>query len=348
MSRTKGKQGVAPAGAARGRLPPLGMLRAFEAAGRMGSMRKAAGDIGLSHTVVSRHIQNLEAWLGTKLLTAGPGGVTLTQDGKRLFDTVAQAFNLIAGTVGEFRPASRRGTLRIWCMPGLATRWLTPRLSQIEETLPGVEIVLRATDAAPDFARFEADLMIAFGDMDELPADAAPLIRPRMFPVVSPGWAAANALPQTYAELAAGPLIHEESRQQWLDWFAAVGFVPDHPLTGPRLWNASLGLDAALSGQGIALATRLNTADEIAAGRLVELFSTDIRLGGYYLLAPRECWSDPILARFRAWLETSIRETEIGETAGNLAERRARANFDAFDRIMSRKGGQSPAGEDSL
>jgi LysR family transcriptional regulator, glycine cleavage system transcriptional activator len=301
-------------------LPPLGMLRAFEAAGRMGSMRKAAQNVGLSHTVVSRHIRNLETWLGTRLVTAGPGGVALTQDGRRLFDSVSQAFNLIAGTVGELRPASRKGTLRIWCMPGLATRWLTPRLSRIEEILPGVDIVLRASEAAPDFSRFEADLMIGFGDMNELPTDAVPLIHPRMFPVVSASWAAANALPRSYAELAAGSLIHEESRQQWLDWFEAAGFVPERPLTGPRLWNASLGLDAALAGQGIALATRLNAADEIASGRLIELFSTDIRLGGYYLLAPRARWANPLLSRFRAWIERNIVETEH-EGRRSLSER---------------------------
>lgn len=303
---------AATAGKPRGRLPPLGMLRAFEAAGRLSSMRKAAQDVGLSHTVVSRHIRNLEAWLGTRLVSAGPRGIQLTQDGRRLLDTVSQAFDLIAGTVGEFRPASPRGVFRIWCMPGLATRWLTPRLSEIEHLQPGVEIVLRASDTAPDFSRFEADLMIGFGDMKDLPAGAVPLVHPRMFPVVSPDWARDNPVPRTYAELAKGPLIYEESRQQWLDWFAAVGFTPREPLTGPRLWNANLGLDAALAGQGIALATRLNTADEIAAGRLIELFDTEIRLGGYYLMAPPERRTDPILSRFRSWIQRSVEETERG------------------------------------
>lgn len=85
-------------------------------------MRKAGHDIGLSHTVVSRHIKNLEAWLDTKLVLAGPRGISLTRDGQQFHATVSQAFTLIVGAADSLRSATRKGTLRIWCMPGLATR----------------------------------------------------------------------------------------------------------------------------------------------------------------------------------------------------------------------------------
>lgn len=270
-------------------------------------MRKAGHDIGLSHTVVSRHIKNLEAWLGTKLVLAGPRGISLTRDGQQFKGAVSQAFGLIVGAAESLRSTKRKGMLRIWCMPGLATRWLTPRLSQIERLLPQVEIVLRASDEAPNLEQSEADVMIGFGDLDNLPADAVRIAHPRMFPVASPEWVAENPTVRTAADLAHVPLIHEEDRQQWLAWFRAIGHDPAGPLAGPRLWNANLGLDAALAGQGVALATPLNAGSDIAAGRLVELFATDVRLGGYYLRALPNRWHEPYLFAFRNWIETSLK-----------------------------------------
>jgi molybdate transport repressor ModE-like protein len=287
-------------------LPPLIMLRAFEAVARMGSMRKAADDIGVSHTVVSRHVRNLEHWLGQPLVTATPRGVVLTAQGETLFAATTRAFRIIANTTAELRPASRRADLRIWCMPGLATRWLTPRLSQIEAAMGDVDISLRAIDRLPDFAAGEADLMIGFGSFDRLPTGADRLISPRMFPAASPAWIAQHGAPADLAELSRAPLIHEESRQQWTDWFEAMGFPLRAELRGPRLWDANLGFDAALAGQGIALVTRLTAGTEIDDGRLVEILTSKVRLGGYYLLASPQRVGDAVLARFERWLEENL------------------------------------------
>ena len=287
-------------------LPPLVMLRAFEAVARMGSMRKAADDIRVSHTVVSRHVRNLEHWLGQTLVHATPRGVALTPQGEALFAATNRAFRIIANAAAELRPASRRASLRIWCMPGLATRWLTPRLSAIEAAMGDVDISLRAIDRLPDFAAGEADLMIGFGSFDHLPPRAERLLMPRMFPAASPDWIARHGAPADLAELARAPLIHEESRQQWTDWFEAMGFALRGELRGPRLWDANLGFDAALAGQGIALVTRLTAGAEIDDGRLVEILTSTVRLGGYYLLKAPQRVDDAVLARFERWLEENL------------------------------------------
>jgi LysR family transcriptional regulator, glycine cleavage system transcriptional activator len=303
------------AGEARWQLPPLTMVRAFEATGRMGTMRKAADDISVSHTVVSRHVRNLEAWIDRKLVITGPRGVVLTKEGELFFSTVSKAFQMIGNAALELRSFDRRRTLRIWCTPGLATRWLIPRWSIIEATLPGTEIVLRAMDQLSNFANADADLVIGFGDLQNLPEGAVPLLQPRVFPVASREWIRKNGVPATIAGLADLPLIHEESRQRWTAWFAAAGVKLHRPLTGPRLWDANLRLDAVLACQGIALDTGVTTMEEIAKGRLVELFKTDIRLGGYYLVAPRGGWDDPLISRLRQWLEVNIRATDNDATS---------------------------------
>lgn len=293
-----------------GRLPPLTMLRAFEATGRTGSMRKAAHDIGISHTVVSRHIQNLEAWIGWKLLNAGPRGVTLTPEGQSLYAATASAFQSIANASAQLRSTAGADELHIWCAPGLATRWLIPQLDDIRAAISSGEVLLRAVDHFPDFARGEADLMIGFGDFDNLPDRAIPLAQPRMFPVASPEWLAKYGTPATLQDLTKLPLIHEDSYTQWSQWLHAAGIETDGALTGPRLWDANLGFDAALAGQGVALTSNLMVAREVKDGRLVELFDTNIRVGGYFLQTAGTNWQDARIVRFRHWLEQTILDFE--------------------------------------
>lgn len=297
---------VAPLGKLVARLPPLLMVRAFEAVGRTGSMRKAADDIGVSHTVVSHHLRNLEGWLNASLIERSPRGVSLTPEGRHFFAAVSGALNTIAAAALEIRPQTRQGALRIWCMPGLASRWLTPRLSELERHLPGVEIILRAIDRLPDFTRYEADVMIVFGERDEVPPSAQMIVRPRIFPVVSPEWAAANPVPRSLQDLLGQPLLHEESRSQWRRWLIAAGVDDPGELTGPRLWNANLCLDAALAGQGMALTFAPMATDLIRNGQLIEVLETEVTLGAYFLVAPGERWTDPILAKFRKWIEQSL------------------------------------------
>jgi DNA-binding transcriptional LysR family regulator len=285
------------------------MLRAFEAAGRTGSMRRAAEDIGVSHTVISRHVGNLEHWIGRKLVRTGPRGVELTAEGEALLAAVSRAFDIISLTTSELRPQRRQGQLRIWCIAGLATRWLTPRLSELEEALGGIDIELRATDAKPDLQRREADVLIGFNVLERLPEGALHLVRPRMFPVASPKWIARHRVPETISGLAHSPLIHEVNHVQWNNWFEAQGQKLDGPLTGPRLSDASISFDAALAGQGIALVNELMASDELRSGQLVELYDSQVELGTYYLLHAPGRAGDAVIQGFKAWISASISES---------------------------------------
>lgn len=288
-------------------LPPLIMIRAFEAVGRTGSMRKAAEAMGVSHNVVSYHVRNLEAWIGLKLVERSPRGITLTNEGRDFHTAVSDALTAIANAATRLRPSRNQRILKVWCMPGLASRWLTPRLSQIKHHLPGVEIIVRPTETLPDFAQGTADIMIGFGMPSALPSGAVPLVRPRVFPVASPGFVAQHGAPATTADLVHYPLIHEESHEQWALWLATSGIrIEERELAGTRLWSANLCIDAAIAGQGITLGFAPLVGDCIKTGQLIELFDTDIRLGGYFLITPPGRWSDPILSRFRDWIENEL------------------------------------------
>lgn len=287
-------------------LPPLTALRAFEAVARLGSVRKAAEELGVDHSAVSRHVRNLEAAVGVRLLAAGARGTVPTAEGRAFAEQAGLAFDIIAAATAALSPSGVRGELSIWCAPGLAVRWLMPRLKELERLLPGREIVLRPTDQAPDLARGEADVEIRFGARPAAGIKGEDLVAPRFFPVASPAFLAARAPVADAAGLARLPLVHEDSREQWRRWLAAAGLDPVPPLEGPRLWYANVAIEAVLLGQGVALVNRLQVAPELADSRLVELLHTDIRIGAYVFQAGAERWNDPALVKLRRWLKAEL------------------------------------------
>jgi DNA-binding transcriptional LysR family regulator len=289
------------------RLPPLVALRAFEAVARLGGTRRAGDDLNVSHTVISRHLRNLEAWAGVRLIEREGRGIVLTAEGRRYYERIAKGFDVIAEATEELSPSGGGGEMRIVCVPGLAVRWLTRRLASLEAALPGVEIILQPTDRSPDFAKGEADAEIGF-NLRALPGlTQVELLRPRFFPVASPVFVARRGPFDRPADLAVAPLIHEESREQWRLWLAQAGLDPVPPLHGARLWHADAAIEAALQGQGVALANALLVGDDLASGRLVEVLSTEVTLGSYSLLAPAAAWDSRNLVRLRRWLADELK-----------------------------------------
>lgn len=287
-------------------LPPMHLLRAFHAVAQTGSIRRGADALGLTHTVVSRHVRNLEAYLGSKLFDRRTTGAVLTGAGRELFAATDAALVQLESAIEKLMPRTALGRLRIWAMPGLAARWLSPRLTDLQAVLREVEIVLRASETAPDFDASEADIFIGFAATNEIPAEAELLATPRMFPVASPQWLAQHGVPEDLPAVSRQPLIHENDHRQWTSWLRTAGLEPVPPLMGPSLWNASLGLDAALAHQGIALATQLSVAGDIAAGRLTEILDTNVTTGSYYLQTAADKKNKGHVTRFRKWLESEM------------------------------------------
>ncbi|NIX76136.1 LysR family transcriptional regulator [Microvirga terricola] len=286
-----------------GRLPPLIALRAFDAVGRCGSVRAAAEELSVSHTVISRHIRNLEARLGRALFVAKGRGLALTEDGARYHAQIRQAFDQIARATAELGRSQRR-VLEIWCTPGLATLRLMPNLPDLEAVLPDREIVLQPTISRPQLTRGEADVEIVY--LDNPPTSDAVLAEmlaaPRVFPVASPALLARRPIGDDVAALLNLPLVHEESTVQWRDWLRRAGLRHVPELHGPHLWHAHLTIEAARLGQGVAIANEVLVADDLASGRLIEVGKTDIELGAYYFVAPRARWDDPDIAKLRGWV----------------------------------------------
>jgi LysR family transcriptional regulator, glycine cleavage system transcriptional activator len=286
------------------RLPPLIALRAFEAVGRTGSVRAAGDELAVSHTVVSRHLQNLQRSLGVTLVRSEGRGVTLTEAGLTFHAQISPAFDIIARATLSVRPAARP-TLNIWCIPGIANRLLLSRLPELTGPPRNWDVNLQPTLSHPDLARGEADAEIVYAEMIDsrgaLMAEA--LVRPRVFPVASPAYLARYPAIAGLADLSKIALIHEESTEQWERWFELAGVSDLPPLRGQRLWHAHLAIEAARLGQGVALANDVLVADDLRSGALVEVIPSSVHMETYQLVTLRERWDDPAIVALRDWLK---------------------------------------------
>jgi len=295
-------------------LPPLIALRAFEALGATGSVKAAAEALAVSPTVVSRHIANLEARLGAQLVEPRGRGVALTEAGARFHAEIARAFDQIAAATQDLvKP--QRAPLKLACWPGLAVMRLLPRLPDLEARLSDYSIHLHPTMARHDLKRGEVDAEISYriGERIARPGvSETELCRPRIMPVVSPTAVGRLGRPASDISLIYElPWIHELSGDEWRAFLEAAGLPIDRRaetrLEGVRLWHAHLAIGAARLGQGVALANELLVEEELADGRLVEVGTTDVRLGTYELAMRSEAAGSVPMRALVEWLDEALR-----------------------------------------
>ncbi len=285
------------------RWPGLTALRAFEASARLGSYRKAAVELHLDHTVVGKHVRKLEAELNVRLLETTPSGTALTAAGKDYYREIADALDTIGTATERLLEPNLPTTLHIACSPGIGMCWLAPRIGGFLESSPDVEITLRPTSRAPNLVGGEADVDIRSTEASATPGTTQlELCRPRMYPVASPDFLAARPAVKQIEQLPELPLCHEETHQYWLLWLRAAGLEIDQAPGGPRYWSAALALDAARFGHGVAIANDYIAAEDLEAGRLVEVLPTSVYVYPYVFTARRQRWREPVVARFRQWL----------------------------------------------
>ena len=297
-------------------LPPFAALRAFEAVGRLGGIRKAAASLSLDHAVVSRHIRLLEEWLGLPLCRRSGGGIHLTEAGANYHARVSAALVEIASATSDLLHSVDQGAVRLWCVPGFAAQWLADELAEFETRWPEYRIELRPTDAAADLLMHEADVDIRFYGDDWPPQPGGrglrhvELARPPIMAVVSPELAGRLRNLDSVAALIDAPLLHEEHDEQWRAWLRLNGVDVPARLPGPLLWHAHLAIAAARAGRGIALASTYLVGKDLDNGSLVELAlpgSRQVVLGAYAFVTREDRWSAPVVTRLRSFLQSRTR-----------------------------------------
>lgn len=285
------------------KLPSLNALRAFEAAARHGSFVRAAEELHVSHAAVSRHIRELEAALGIELFRRFHRGVQVTAAGERYGRVVAESFDRIAAATVALRGDSDAEPLVVSVDPAFASRWLVPRLGGFRSEHGDIDVVIDPTTRLVDFRAEPVDLGIRYGRGRWAELSSEHLIDVVAFPVCAPSLATRLATPD---DLRDHVLLHEETGKGWADWLNAAGVAGVATGRGAFFHDASLVLDAAVAGQGVALGDNVLAAMEIAAGRLMRPFARAVPYGGYYLVALEAVPDRPAAAAFRRWLKAEM------------------------------------------
>ncbi|WP_404288464.1 transcriptional regulator GcvA [Microvirga sp. RSM25] len=294
----------------RRRLPPLNSLRAFEAAARHLSFEKAGDEIAVTASAVGQQVKSLEAWLGRPLFVRQPSrGVVLTPLGEHYAASLSDILDRLDGATAQALRSDRSNVITVSSMPSFAAGWLIPRLGSLKEQHPDLEVRVSVDTRLADFAREDVDVAIRFGRGNYPGLRTDLLMEEFFFAVCSASLLGNPSRPMNEpADLRHHTLLHESVESipdytTWERWLAALGVTGVDTSRGPRFTHTYLCLQAAASGQGVALATNVLIGDYLQAGRLVQPFPQQVKGSyQYYVVCPEATADRPALAAFRGWL----------------------------------------------
>jgi len=294
-------------------LPPLNALRAFEAAARYESFSRAADELGVSHSAISRHVRGLEARLGVQLFRDASRGVALTAEGSHYLQRITPAFDVI-GEATEGLADAPAGRVVVNSEPVFASKIVIPLLARFQRDLPGIDLRLVGSNDLADLDRYEADLAIRYAKTGSLDQPSDLLSDAPIYPFAAPGYLTGDTLRP--GDLTERPLLRDRGQNIWIDWARHAGFdvvVPDPP------WRmrAALALEAAVHGAGIYLGASDGTYLDETAGRIVRVSDVGFRQGSFHLLTSGQAGRRKAVRQVRAWLLDHTQALRTGENQPN-------------------------------
>ena len=304
------------------RLPPLNALRAFEAAARHLSFTKAAEELSVTPAAISHQIKALEAQLGVALFHRLTRALRLTDAGQAAFPKLGEGFDRLAEAAELLRAHRSDPTLGVSVPPSFGAKWLVPRLESLHAAHPDLEVRIDATDRLTDFASDRVDVALRYGSGHYPGHRVDRLFGGEMVPVCSPQLAEGAHPLRVPGDLRHHTLLHmdwargDETEPSWRMWLLAAGVTGVDPTRGPRFSMDTLVLQAAIEGQGVALASHVIAAHDLAAGRLVVPFDVSVCDPldfAYFVVSPERTAEIPKIAAFRAWV---LAEAAAGNGAG--------------------------------
>jgi LysR family glycine cleavage system transcriptional activator len=285
------------------RLPVLNALKSFEAAARHESFTRAAEELNVTQGAVSHQVKALEQELGVKLFNRERQRLVITESGRQYLAVVRDAFDRIAVGTERLMQRQSSGALTLSTSPDFAAKWLVHRLGRFSVAHPDIALTVSATTHHVDFAREEVDLAVRHGDGNWPGLHVERLSAEQLFAVCSPKLAAGRQRLRKPADVLKFPILHLEGSKDWVRWLEAAGVPGADQVRGPVLNRASMLIDAAADGQGIALARTTLAAWDLLNGRLVRPFAASLRLSrNYWIVCPKATAMLPKVKQARAWL----------------------------------------------
>ena len=279
----------------RRKLPSLNALRAFETAGRKLSFRAAADELGVTQGAIAQQVRALEDHLKVTLFQRLPRGLCLTPEGAKYLVDITRAFDILAESTESLLDQPDRVTISV--TPTIATKILIPRLGDLHAVLPDIDLCTLATESVSDFDRDQVDIAIRL-TQKSFPEnlEAQLLFRQELIAVASPDFIKDLTLPLELEQLMSMPLLHD-AHDHWPKFLNT-----NDTLAGAVFNQTALAIDAALSGQGVALACRAFVDTDIQSGKLVQVTSeTKTVEPSYYLVRKKTSHSNSTVDKIWQW-----------------------------------------------
>jgi LysR family transcriptional regulator, glycine cleavage system transcriptional activator len=293
-------------------LPPLNALRAFEAVARSLSFTRAADELLVTQSAVSRQVKNLEDILGVTLISR-KANLELTEEGRRLLPVLTDSFDRIDAVVAGFKRQSKKPPLSLSLPPTFARRMVLPRLPEFQHQHADLEIRIETPPVNVDFRNSGHDLAVFFGVAEEPDLIVDLLMQDRLVPVADPALAAKAKWPDLRSMAANAQLLHvRQGNDPWHDWrlfLRQVGLSGIPVERGLVLETADQAVQSAISQGGVAVVDPRMFTDEIEQKKLVPLFDVNVLSGRHYFLVSRaEEIELPRIADFRSWITRHFAE----------------------------------------
>ena len=293
--------------------PSMSILLAFEASARHQSFTRAAEELSLTQSAVSRQVQTLEAMLGVDLFVREGKRITPTDVGRAYMAEVASALTLIRNaTLQVLAPDALSQRLRVATLPTFGAKWLLPRLHELYQKHPDLQIDLHSRIEEVDFATEPLDAAITVGDgrwpnviAHRLYAEELVLVgSPAAFGSISKRRRKVDGAVRPTAAMLKGLTLlrvssFPDARREWCAYF---GLPHDALQVGPSFGLTSHLIQAVIADIGVGLVPRMLVDDEVKDGRLVSPFDPVPSSRSYYLIYPERVRNQSALTAFRDWI----------------------------------------------
>jgi LysR family glycine cleavage system transcriptional activator len=281
--------------------PPLNALRAFAAAARWLSFTRAAAELHVTQTAISHQMRVLEAHLGARLFVRLPRRLQLTPQGQAYARELSRVFERIEDATAAFAAQPRREVLAVTCLPSFAARWLVPRLGRFTTLHPAIDLRLITTERSVDLLREAIDVGIRFGYGRYAGLHTERFMDDECFPVCSPRLLGKG---KRLHKLQRQVLLHDDSPDGWRRWLRATGTTGVDPEAGHVFSDASLMLQAAADGLGVAMGRRALVQRDLQARRLVRPFAAAVPAEqAYFLISSAGTTELPRVQAFKTWMK---------------------------------------------
>ncbi|OSQ47977.1 transcriptional regulator GcvA [Thalassospira alkalitolerans] len=292
-------------------LPPLATLRAFEAAARHLSFKRAASELAVTPTAISHQVRLLEDTLGVRLFDRKPRQVTLTPAGQELYPTLRDGFAGFSAVIDRVRARKSQRGLTVSVLASFAAKWLLPRLAGFQAAHPDIHMRLHTSAEAVDLKSGMADAAVRYGRGPFPGMVVQTLFADRFAPVCSPMLNIRHP-----GDLRNHALLHlewlrpDDVTPTWSRWCKLAGVDGVDLAAGLSFSDDTHAIQAAIAGQGVVLASSEMVQSELESGVLVQPFGPVIEGHYYHLIHTGKSSNLAEIEAFGAWLASEITNTQ--------------------------------------